>query len=222
MNNKRYPAAYTQGKPDLSHAFCLGITGHRPNRLNLSDLTLLHQKVRQILSVVLDILSRQGGPKNLIIVTPLAEGADRIAAIEGLKLGFSLYCPLPFPPWEYEHDFQDESSRKVFRDLLSKADFVSTLSEKPPIRKRQFAYRRSGNEVIRCSALLLAVWDGDPKQGDGGTAEIVESALSDGLPVIWIDSKADHAVRVMIPKRPVTNENLQKIIQILENINIEG
>lgn len=211
-NRRQSGGSYSREIPDLTGTFCVGITGHRPNRLAGADLPLLHEKVGLALSMIRDILKDQDSSVPTV-VSPLAEGADRIAAIKGLELGFSLYCPLPLPPDEYEKDFPDESSRKAFYDLLSKADFIRVLSGDAPEQAREYAYAQSGIEIIRCSSLLIALWDGQPKRGEGGTAGVVDRALSGDLPVIWIQSKADHHVRVLMPENPVTDETLRKILQ---------
>jgi hypothetical protein len=38
--------------------------------------------------------------------------------------------------------------------------------------------------------VLLALWDGKPARGRGGTAEIVRRAHDLGLPVVWISTVA--------------------------------
>jgi hypothetical protein len=44
----------------------------------------------------------------LVSLSPLAEGSDRVLAKAALEQGFVLICPLPFPRWEYEKDFQSD------------------------------------------------------------------------------------------------------------------
>jgi hypothetical protein len=36
--------------------------------------------------------------------------------------------------------------------------------------------------------VLIALWDGQPSRGKGGTAEIVAYARQRGIPVVWIDA----------------------------------
>ena len=48
------------------------------------------------------------------------------------------------------------------------------------------AYEAVGRAVLNQSDLLLAVWDGEPEQGRGGTGAVVEEALQRGIPVVWV------------------------------------
>jgi hypothetical protein len=45
---------------------------------------------------------------------------------------------------------------------------------------------------------LVAVWDGKPSAGRGGTPEIIEYALARTKPVAWVSAAADPAARVLI------------------------
>ncbi len=40
--------------------------------------------------------------------------------------------------------------------------------------------------VLEQSDFLIAIWDGEPAAGRGGTAQIVEEALEQNIPVIWL------------------------------------
>ncbi len=203
--------------PDLNERFCVGITGHRPNRLDNADISLLHKSVGRILSVIDDVLKNEIKVLFPTLVSPLAEGADRIAAMEALELGFFLYSPLPFPPEEYARDFIEDSSKEIFYELLNEADFVHVLCKDTGVHEREYAYMKAGMEVIRASDLLIAVWDGHGEHGEGGTGQIVNNALAEGVPAVWINSEADHAVKVLLPEKPVTNNILQKILQIVSD-----
>jgi hypothetical protein len=41
--------------------------------------------------------------------------------------------------------------------------------------------------VLRHSDVLLAVWDGMPARGPGGTGAIVAAARTMGLPLLWVE-----------------------------------
>ena len=56
------------------------------------------------------------------------------------------------------------------------------------------SYLDCGIETVNGADVLLAVWDGDPARGKGGTAEVVQYALSIGKPVMIIDADT-HEVR---------------------------
>jgi hypothetical protein len=47
-------------------------------------------------------------------------------------------------------------------------------------------YLRAGHAMLDQADLLLALWDGAPSRGTGGTAEVVEEACRRGIPVIHL------------------------------------
>ena len=52
------------------------------------------------------------------LLTPLAEGADRIAAHEALAAGITLVVPMPMAQAEYERDFTTEESLAELQTVL--------------------------------------------------------------------------------------------------------
>ena len=71
-----------------------------------------------------------------------------------------------------------------FRSLLERADTVEKLTYHEP---SEDAFLAAGRRVVENSDLFLAVWDGQPAKGKGGTADIVEYARNRGskVEVIW-------------------------------------
>ena len=159
----------------------LGVTGHR--RLELE------KKVAAAVDAVLDeIVRRAAGeraagqhgagedapPLKLSVLSPLAEGADRLVAKRVLaREGGELEAVLPMDEREYEADFATDASRAEFRSLLARA---CTIHRLPPVPKREEAYAAAGRYVVDRCDILIAVWDGAPEEGRGGTAEIVRYA----------------------------------------------
>lgn len=120
------------------------------------------------------------------LLSPLAEGADRLAALEILRLPNStLHAILPFDPDEYQSDFQSPESRAKFQSLLSQA--TSTLVM-PAESSRPQAYLAVGRHLVEQCDVLIAVWDRSPARGNGGTAQIVAYARKLEKPLIIIDS----------------------------------
>ena len=76
----------------------VGVTGHRD--LRDPDVPPLEDAVRRLLVR----LKRDYPSSPLVVVTPLAEGADRLAARVALGLGAELVTPLPLPRAEYEKE----------------------------------------------------------------------------------------------------------------------
>ena len=154
----------------------VGVTGHR---------ALAHpDQVASEVDVVLDRLAAASGD-SLVAVSGLAEGADRIVAQRILaRPGGRLVALLPFAPVDYIVDFADPASVKEFTDLLAAADEQEVITGDPADDwTREAAYERAGHAMLDRSDVLLALWDGKPAQGRGGTAEMVFEANLVGRPV---------------------------------------
>ncbi|MCU0889016.1 MAG: hypothetical protein MUC64_13575, partial [Rubritepida sp.] len=142
----------------------------------------------------------------LRLLSPLADGADRLVAEEALALGYRLDVVLPFAQADYER-MLDEPNASAFRALLARADApdgtprVVTLDGAPD-ELRGDSYRAVGHFLVRNCDLLIAVWDGRRAAGRGGTAEVVRAALAAGLPVWWIDPARPEAARLLHPADP--------------------
>jgi hypothetical protein len=126
------------------------------------------------------------------LISPLAEGSDRIAAREAFGLGFVLECPFPFPEDDYKNDFKDTSgSLEEFCELRQYAgDAVFELDGKRSADKTadNEAYEAVGRVVLRQADVLIAIWDGEPP-GPGGTGQVAREALVRKIPVIWVKPK---------------------------------
>ena len=133
-------------------------------------------------------MSQEKGMKKIAftILTPLAEGADRLVAWEVLKIPDSeIEVVLPFAKEEYLKDFATEQSRREFEELYRKATnpielkghlFTERLSTNDHVKMRNKAYEDVGRYVVNRCDVLIALWDGKPSRGKGGTAEIVAFA----------------------------------------------
>ncbi|MGE5391260.1 MAG: hypothetical protein ACM3PE_09385 [Deltaproteobacteria bacterium] len=187
--------------PKTTLTLRVGVTGHRPENLNNADLLVLRGKINEILAVlkeqVTEIHKEHGDLYNgarpvLRIISPLAEGSDRIVAGEALKAGFELQCPLPFERAEYEHDFTAPESKQEFRDLLGQATSIFELDgDRHEIGK---SYQMVGQLVLNQCDLLIAIWDGQPGHGLGGTYQIVQMARKQTVPCLWINAGAPHKI----------------------------
>jgi hypothetical protein len=116
-----------------------------------------------------------------VAVTALAEGADRLVTDEILRLpGAELDVVLPLPRERYVEDFATARSRDEFESLLARARRCTQL---PPAPTREESYERAGEEILDRSDLLVAIWDGRPAGGRGGTGAVVERARHRNPPV---------------------------------------
>lgn len=196
------PSFSTPPRPRF--ALRLGVTGHRPgDRLPAAETDRIAREIASILdrlkqaagdaarrhSAVLDDAEPQ-----LTLLCALAEGADRIAAEQALAKGWRLDVVLPFEAALYEEDFASAESKSTFRQLFGKAASVFCLAMAPEAASRPRAYQTAGHVTLDNADLLLAVWDGDPPRGAGGTAELVHDALARGVPVLHV-----HATEPVAP-----------------------
>ena len=107
------------------------------------------------------------------LLSPLAEGADRIAAEEALSLGIKLVVPMPMAQAEYERDFTSADSLAAFRRLLKAADLQFVITEAAATEdadERTERYAAVGDYIARKSHLLILLWDGKENHKIGGTA----------------------------------------------------
>ena len=181
----------------------LGITGHRPPRLrpeNLdrirSDLDRMFTAARVVLEEIQLADRHLFSPERprIVLVSPLAEGTDQLAAEVALAAGETIDACLPFSAKEYRNDFEGSAAER-FDHLLSRARNSLTLPGETA--ERAEAYRAVGEVTAAQCDILLAVWDGEPARGIGGTPEIIENAVSRALPVIVVDANAKAGPRLL-------------------------
>ena len=155
----------------------IGVTGHR-------FLTQVDKITAGVDEALRRIEAAFDAPP-MAVISLLAQGADRLVVqrVFARWPAAELIVPLPLPQADYVTDFPSPESRDVFLDLLSRADRVITL---PPSPRRDEAYAAAGRYVLDHCDVLLAVWDGKPAQGTGGTTEIVAEARRRGLPLAWV------------------------------------
>ncbi len=175
--------------------FRVGVTGHR--KIDAAVAADIERAAGGVLDDVASILTeamrnpearplyRDGAPI-LRLVSPLAEGADRLVARAALQRGWRLAAPLPFRRDEYEKDFPN--SIADFSALLASAQAKGQVVELDGRRAMEnAAYLQVGRFVLDHSDLLIAVWDGNPAVGEGGTGQIVDEAKSAGIPIVHIN-----------------------------------
>lgn len=118
---------------------------------------------------------------NLVGITSLAAGSDQMFAQEVLSAGGRLYAVLPCQ--DYEATLEPRHVM-TYRHLLEQADTVETLPFPEPSEE---AFYAAGRRVVDLCQVLVAVWDGEPARGLGGTADAVNYARDRGreVRVIW-------------------------------------
>lgn len=150
----------------------IGITGHQ----RLEDPTRWSW-VKQELDHVLSSIALP-----FIGSTSLAIGADQLFADAVLERGGSLEVIVPFV--NYEFTFSEGHDRQEYLRLLASASDQNVLE---PHGSDEEAYLAAGQCVVDRSQLLLAVWDGAPAAGLGGTGDVVNYALQQGKKLIHLN-----------------------------------
>lgn len=115
-------------------------------------------------------------------VSSLAAGADQKFADLVIRLGGDLLVVVPSD--NYVASFERSTDRTRFEVLLNQAVSTERLDYDEP---SEDAFLAAGRRVVDLCDLLVAVWDGLPAQGKGGTADVVAYARHQGKPVevIW-------------------------------------
>jgi hypothetical protein len=148
----------------------LGVTGHQ--ELPSAALSSVAASIRSAVAQA---------ERGLIGVTSLAAGSDQLFAQEVLAAGGRLHAVIPCE--RYEKTFAPPD-RETYRELLEQAAFRETL---PFAEPSELAYYSAGRRVVDLCEQLLAVWDGQPARGFGGTADVVAYACERArdVKVLW-------------------------------------
>ncbi len=163
----------------------IGVTGHRD--LRADELPRIRFEVRNLLRE----LKERYHSRRLRILSPLAEGADRLVAKEAVELGLDLAGVMPMPRDIYYQEFSGDESIAEFEALYDLAVDVYDLpiarngtleSISRPGRARDLQYAQSGVFLSAHSHILVALWDGKTSGQLGGTAQVVRFHHHDIMP----------------------------------------
>jgi hypothetical protein len=194
----------------IPYSIRIGVTGHR----KLENPTAVEALVKRAIDADVEKLFpeesrrkieglRQAGttPISFRVLSPLAEGADRVVARAVLDYPDArLDVVLPLALEDYLEDFATEESRAEFDELFGRCEMPVLLrtrrienDSRDPANQaelRRDAYAHAGRYIVDHCDVLIAVWDGAPSRGRGGTAEIVQYALERNRPIlrVWGDS----------------------------------
>ena len=170
----------------------IGVTGHRD--LRDQDVPRLEQEVAAVIAGLRRHYLHGDHHTPIIILSALAEGADRLVARVALAHGAQLIAPLPMPLDEYRRDFEPglkPGNMAEFDALFAQAlaapvmplHGTSLEGLRADRKKRAEQYRAVGIFIAQHCHVLLALWD---ENGDnmamGGSAEVV-TFKRDGIPL---------------------------------------
>ena len=150
----------------------IGVTGHS----NLPAAT-----AELVLGELREALAPYAG-EDLLGVTCLADGADQIFARVIVSLGGRYDVILPAP--DYRERVVKPHNLPEFDALIAQAAEVHYMPFESSGRE---AYMAASEALVARSERLVAVWDGQPSGGLGGTADVVAHAREADVPVevVW-------------------------------------
>ena len=156
----------------------LAVTGH----LNLTDES--HDLLRAALRELIKKHASKGGLTGLSCI---ARGADTLFAEEVLAAGGRLIVVLPSR--DYRETQVRPADAPAFDRLLQAASEVHIM---PYETAGPAAYSAANARLLENADRLIAVWDGRPPDGQGGTADAVENARAAGVAVdvVWPEGAA--------------------------------
>ncbi|MFD4259357.1 hypothetical protein ACFWR9_17455 [Streptomyces sp. NPDC058534] len=149
----------------------VGITGHRGLDADVE------RRVREILDEAVSAYDTA----DLVGVSCIADGPDAWFAEAVVRHGGRLEVVIPAAGYR---DALPEGHHATYDALLGQASDVHETGMEEPTSEAHMA----GSEVlVGLSDTLLAVWDGKPARGFGGTADVVSYAGRSGTPVrvLW-------------------------------------
>lgn len=153
------------------------VTGHRPHKLygyDLSDIRWQNLK-EQFKRMLIEEDCTEA-------ISGMALGVDTVFALAVLELkeegrDIKLHCAIPCrnhsSKWYAE-------SKKLYDDILSKADIVTLVSDQP---YAPYLMQKRNEFIVDHSDAVIAVWDGSPS----GTANCVNYAMKNNKKIYRIN-----------------------------------
>jgi hypothetical protein len=148
-----------------------GITGHQ----NLGNPETVAWVMASLKNVVTQHNVHHG-------FTALAVGADQLFAqiLRDRNIPYTAVLPCR----EIEKTFKAPPDLENYRRLFEYAAEAETLDF---IEPAEIAFFEAGKRVVDLSDLVIAVWNGQPAKGLGGTADAVKYALGQKKRVVHIN-----------------------------------
>jgi len=164
----------------------IGVTGHRhlASSSALADLTTRVLKLRP---------PTPSTDVRVGVVSALAEGADRVvtdqvfdhAARHGQEARLEVVLPFDRDLYARLQEFSNQAKTN-FEWWLDRASSLTELSGDPDPERIDRAYEAASHHLVARSDVLVALWDGQPSRGKGGTADTLVFAAQIGKPCIWL------------------------------------
>lgn len=148
----------------------IAVTGHRA--LPPGAITPIAQRIRTHL---------EGLVPELTGVSCLADGADSLFATEVVRLRGSLEVIVPATNYRGELPVEHHATYDALCAQAARVQRLTFVESTPQ------AHLTASELMVDQADQLLAVWDGLPARGTGGTADVVAYARSRNIPVtvVW-------------------------------------
>jgi len=146
----------------------IGVIGHR--NIKKDELKIYKNKVYEFLK------KKHIFNSNLLIVSPLADGADRLVVNVAKKLNIPFIAFLPMPPEVYVFDFSFKSMKK-FQKLLQEAKEINVIPQKSVKNYKELKceqYIALSKQIVQECDEFIVLWDGTFNNKLGGTSETVK------------------------------------------------
>lgn len=173
----------------------VGFSGHR----SIADLKVTAESI----SAALDALVAKRSP--IVAISSLARGSDTlfVREIASRKIPFVLI--LSFPTARLQKDFEPESWQQV-APLITQAFHVE---EVPGSESDDEAYMETGVRIVDLADIVIAVWDGNPSAGLGGTGDVVAYSRALSKPLQWLNPATGDVVIEQLEHLPVTGTSVR-------------
>jgi hypothetical protein len=183
-------------KPVLT--FVVGVTGHRSARLKKEHRARIAQQLGDVFANI-EAECRAEFDRNkalyaeetprLHLITSLADGTDAMA-VQQCPAGWTTIGLLPCPAEIYAEILGKtagpDRGKEAVAEFTAAREAVTRIVTLPKGRDGDSGFARACGLMLRQIDLLVAVWDREPGEEAGGTADVVAHALETGIPVVWI------------------------------------
>jgi hypothetical protein len=209
----------------------VGVTGHRD--LSDADPEILRATIAEIFEMIASsvqavqmhsdapaIYSKEAPA--VLLISALAIGADTLAAELALERKWHLAVAMPFFEEAYERDFVKEAA-PAFKAMLERAraeGAVVELDNDDPQQRPQ-GYLQSGRFMLRHCDLMLAIWNGGPSAGVGGTGDVIAEARAMNIPIVKVDPKNSRQIAFLsrneevVPRAPEVSATIQETVKTI-------
>ncbi len=164
--------------PDDTHLpdwLVVGFCGHR----HLTNPAIVAKALDEVIAKL------EQHDFGLVGIASAALGADLLFARQMQRRGHPLQIVLPFPVERFQQDFAERPKEWAYaRSVIEDAVALDVVA---PAQTTGDAYMEAGVRTVDRADIVIAVWDGEPAKGTGGTGDVIAYARSIGRPLIIIN-----------------------------------